>query len=169
MANRDRGNRSSFPPLAAAIFVWICLALALAPSLLEQIINFDTAMSIFIAAGLLSLAVISNVYTKRFALFTIGALLVGGLFYANSVVCYTLGFFPLNPLFGNHLVCSWSATPYQASHGAAMLVLGLGMALIAARSILTSKARKPAEKGLEFALLCAGVIQAVIGIIALIL
>jgi len=149
------------------IFVLLCLLLFLVPSVLNEIIDISMAVAVFAAVGLLTYGTVTTLYTKRFSLFPVLALVAGVFAYASSVMCYTFGFFPLNFILGNRVKCSWGFFPRQASHGLFMLVFGLLIVLVAIRPLYISRERKHIEKVLEYVLLGLGVLQFLVGLFAI--
>ncbi len=145
MANKGRTGHSTITPLAVIISCVICLILGIVPSLLYQIIDFSLGLSIVAALGLLAYAVTTTLYTKRFSFFSMGALLAGALFYASSVIRYTFGGYSANFSLSALLSFQRGVSANQKSHGIAMLVLGLGMALAAVRRLTFLKERKHAD------------------------
>lgn len=167
MIKKGKTGYSVFPPLIVAVLVLICLLLFLVPSLINSIIDLDTAISISIAVCLLTYAVIAVLYTKRFSVFTVSALFIGTLFYVNSAVCYTFGFSPLYFFLGRRFVCSWGLFPNQMNHGLAMMGLGLLIVIVGIRSLIVSKKGGHVEKILEYVFIGLGAIHLVTGMLAL--
>jgi FtsH-binding integral membrane protein len=97
------------------------------------------------------------------------ALVTGLLFYASSVVRYTFGVITPKFSIASLFAFNYQTRSNQKTHGAGMAILGLGIIFVAVRAIRKSPARSHAEQVMVYILFGLGVIQVIIGLLALLI